>query len=450
MTAQISLPEILLIPPKLMPIITDFNHYKYFLIEGGRGSSKTQSVGRILLYIAEQVKARIFCGREVQNTIEESVHAVLADHINASNLAFRTRLNGIRHLMTGSTFKFKGFQEKGAVNIKGIEGADIIWVDEAQSITKRTLDTIIPTIRKNNCRVIFTMNRYMRDDAVVEELAGRDDCLHIKINYHENPYCPLTLKDEAERMRIKDEKSYRHVWLGEPYSTADDYLFNFDKLHNAFEVKPFGEIFGRQRVMGIDFAAQGNDSCVATILDRKSNQHWQVTEQIAWGEPDTMISVGKIIAMIGEHKPDIIILDVGGMGHVVWNRLNEVLAKTKNQVHRFDGATTKGVDSVHYANARAEGFWILKDWFDQNFLCIDRKDMEIVKQLEKIKMKHRSDGKRIIESKVDMKKELTYSPDNADSLMMAVYGAVKFLGRSATSQAHDNVIVRKSGSKRKR
>lgn len=441
---MIELPTILNIPPKLHPLITDFNKYKYFVIEGGRGSAKTQSVARLLLYIAEKRKVRIFCGREVQNTIEESVFTVLSDLIRDYTLAFDVKKVGITHLVTGSEFKFKGFREQGSVNIKGVEGASIVWVDEAQSVTKPTLDILIPTIRTENSKLIFTLNRFMRDDAVME-VVGRPDCLHIKINYFDNPFCPLTLKHEAELAKNKSERDYRHIWLGEPLATAGDYLFNYEKLYNAFDIQPFGEVFGRQRVMAIDFAAQGDDQCVATILDRVSNQHWKCTERIAWDEPDAMVSVGKIVQLMGQFKPDVCILDVGGMGHVVWNRLIEVGMK----VERFDGASVNGVDKVHYVNARAEGYYILKDWFDSGFLIIDKKDTEIVKQLEKIKMKYRSDGRRIIEAKVDMKKDLGYSPDDADSLMMAVYAAVKFLGKSNTV-ANDAPIRRISGSKRKR
>ena len=72
----IELPQILNIPPKLIPIIEKFNDYRYFLAEGGRGSAKSQSICRWLLYIAEKKKVRIVCGRETQNTIDESVYRV--------------------------------------------------------------------------------------------------------------------------------------------------------------------------------------------------------------------------------------------------------------------------------------------------------------------------------------------------------------------------------------
>lgn len=449
----IMVPEILNLPPKLLPVLTDFNGYQSFLLDGGRGGGKSHAVARILLYIAEQRKVRIVCGREIQANIEESVYTLLKDLIEQYALAFDVFKHKIVHKVTGSTFTFKGFREQGSVSIKGIEGCDILWIDEAQSITKPTLDIIIPTvIRKKNAKMMFTMNPFMRDDAVTEHFKGRGDCLHISINYFENPFCSLSMKNEAEVMRMKSVRDFNHIWLGHPLATADDYLFNYEKLYAAYDIKPFGEIFKRQRVMGIDFAAQGNDQCVATVLDRLSNQHWSLTERIPWDEPDTMVSVGKIINLIGTHKPNVTVIDIGGMGKPVFDRLNEVLVNSKDHtLVPFDGGSTQGVDTDHYGNIRAQSYFTLKDWFDNGFLCIDKnKDTEVVKQLEKIKFKYRSNGVRLIQSKVDMKKELRYSPDDADSLNMAVWGACHHMGSSANRISNDAPVTRKSGSNRHR
>lgn len=444
---EIDLPAMLDIPDKMLPMLTDFNEYDYFLLEGGRASSKTQTGMRIVLFIGEQVDVRIVCGREIMGTIEESVHAVLGDLIRDNNLDWDVKQNKIKYNAGETEIRFKGFREQGKANTKGLEGVDILVIDEAQTITKDTLDTIIPTIRKQNSKVIFMMNRHLRSDAVPAFMEGRKDCLHIKINYYDNKHCPLKIKNEAEIMRIKRPRDYAHIYEGLPLAAADDLLFDQNSLHAAVGRVPNGENFPfRQRVMGIDFAAQGSDECVATILDRVTNQHWRLVEQIAWDEPNSMVSVGKIVTLIGQWKPDVTVLDVGGMGHVVFNRLEEVGMK----IHRFDGGTTVGVNTEDYINLRAQEYYGLVDWFDQGFILIDEKDKECVDQLERIKMTFRSDGTRGIQPKRDMKKDGFGSPDHADSLMMARYGT-KFIGVSANS--HNNTashVVRRSGSRRKR
>lgn len=438
-------PELLSIPSKLQPILTSFNDYKIFVIEGGRGSAKTHTIGRMLLYIAQERIVRIFCGREIQGTIEESVYTLFTDIISKYSLAYRKTKAQIRSMTSGSTFRFKGFREQGNVNIKGIEGADIVWVDEAQAITQSTLDNLIPTLRKETpVKFIFTMNRLFRDDAVME-LTKRADCFHVHIDYFENEFCPVTLLDEAELCRINSPREYNHIWLGQPASTGDEYLFDFDRLYESLTNKPYGEIFFKQRVMGIDWAAQGNDSCVATLLDRSSATHWTLNDQIKWDEPNTTISKGKILGLIADHKPNVVILDIGGGGYNVYCDL--IAAGIKN-VYAFDGAAKKGI-GPRSLNMRADGYWNIKDWFENSFLCIDERHRAVLKQLEKIKQKFRTDGLRQVEEKVKMKAELGFSPDEADSLMMAVYGA-RYLGKSATSQSTNGVVQRKSGSKRRR
>lgn len=445
---ELSGSELLSIPPKLEEILLKFNDYKIIIIEGGRGSAKSHSIARLLLYIAQERIVRIFCGREIQATIEESVYTLLLDLINKYQLTYRTTKAKIKSLTSGSTFTFKGFRERGAINIKGIEGADIVWVDEAQALTKPVIDTLMPTLRKTDSPVkfLFTLNRLFRDDAVME-LSKRADCLTIHIDYFENPFCPVTLLDEAEICKNNSVRDYNHIWLGQPASSGDEYIFDFDRLYASLTTKPYGEIFYKQRILGIDFAAQGNDSSVATILDRASAQHWNLTQQIKWDEPNTAISVGRIIGMIAEFKPNVVIIDIGGMGYNVYCDL--IAAGNKN-IYAFDGGSTKGV-GPRSLNMRADGYWNLVDWFQDGFLCIGEEFRPVLKQLERIKQKFRTDGKRQLERKDEMKAEIGFSPDEADSLMMAVYGA-RYLSAStnSNSQGGQNGVIRKSGSKRRR
>lgn len=442
---EIDGPELLSIPPKITQLFTLFNRYKIIIIEGGRGSGKTHSIARILLYIMQSRVVRIICGREIQATIEESVYAVFNDIIVKYNLSHRAIKNKIRHLVSSSTLGFKGFRERGALNIKGLEGADIVWVDEAQAITKPTLDALLPTLRKDTpVKFIFTLNRLMREDAVME-LADREDCLVIHIDYFENPFCPAGLLHEAEVCRQRSERQYNHIWLGQPVKAGDEFIFDTDALYHSLRQQPYGDLFYKQRILGIDWAAQGNDLCVATILDRKSAEHWKLTQQIKWDEPNTTISVGKIIAMIAEFKPDIVIIDIGGSGYNVYCDL--IAAGIKN-VYPFDGASTKGI-SQRSLNMRADGYWNLADWFESKFLCVDEGYKDVLKQLERVKQKFRPDGMRQVREKIEFKKDHGHSPDEADSLMMAVYGA-RYLGKKTNDNADDGKqLQRKSGLRRR-
>ena len=379
-------PELLSIPPKLVPIITEFNRYKIFILEGGRGSAKSHSVARVILYLLEKRIIRAMAGREVQNTLEESVYTLFVDIINLYRLAFGFNKKRIRSHNTGSTVGFKGLRERGIINVKGMEGVLLFWGDEAQSFTKPTLDTLIPTLRgtqeDDNVKFIFTLNRLHREDAVME-LTKRADCLHIHIDYFENPFCPASLIDEAEQCRIRSERDYNHIWLGLPVKAGDEFIFDSTALYASTHLTPYGDLFYKQKVIGIDWAAQGSDKCVATILERGSAVHWTLAQQIQWDEPNTSLSVGRIIKMINEHHPEVVIIDIGGGGYNVYCDLLTANI-TGVTIIPFDGGSTKGIDSHRNINQRADGYWNLLSWFESEWLCISEGFKETLKQAKKV------------------------------------------------------------------
>lgn len=427
---MIQVPQILNVPEKLVPFIENLGKYRYYLADGGRGSGKSQAFARLILYIGEMKKIRVCCGRETQNSIEESVYRLLVDIIKQYSLDYSVTSSKIIHNMTGSEIVFKGFRENGVENTKGMEGFDILWIDEAQTLTKRTIDVVIPTIRKPNSVIWFSMNRFVRSDPAYEFCVSRPNCLHVHIDYFDNPFCPQELKDEAEICKHTNESEYRHIWLGEPMSQADDYLFNSEKLGKIKLIQPWGDIgFQPQRVIGIDFAAQGNDLSVATIMDRVSQTHWKVIEQIAWSEADAMVSTGKIVNMLGQYKPTAACIDVGGMGYVVYNRLQELGIR----INPFNGAEQVGVPQ-EYGNTRAWGYYILNEYINNEFIIMDSD--ETIKELEEIRFKYKSNGERLIMSKDDMRKQGIHSPDRADSLMMAVFCMKRFIGDSQATMSY--------------
>lgn len=429
---SIKLPEILNIPPKLLPMIMNLGDYRFFLAEGGRGSGKTATIARIVLYLCSQRKMRVVCGRETQNTIEESVYKVLADLIDKYHLDFKVLKNTIKCNSTDSEILFKGFKEQGRSNIKGMEGVDLLWIDEAEAITKNTLDIVIPTIRKPNSKVIFSMNRFVRDDPVYIFCTERDNSLNIHIDYFENPFCPKELILEAEACKANNEEEYNHIWLGQPLNNATDYLFDSAKVADMAKVTPKDEAYEKQRVIGIDFAAKGGDLCSACILERVSLTQWEMIRLETWGNAEPTHSIGKIVDIIGQWKPDKAILDVGGMGYVVYSRLNELNVN----IEPFDGSSNKGVPS-EYLNKRAYGYYTLKDYIDKDKIIMQNKDVE--RELLQIRYDYRSDGTRLIVSKEKMRAKGIHSPDRADSLMMAVYAIHNVL-----SSGSSRVLVSKA------
>lgn len=110
---MLQVPELLKCPPKLYPVITEFNNYLYFLLEGGRGSGKTETVARDILYIGEKRKVKICCGREIQKSIENSVKSVFDKIVSKRNLNWKISDKELVHRKTSSRIFFQGFREQG-------------------------------------------------------------------------------------------------------------------------------------------------------------------------------------------------------------------------------------------------------------------------------------------------------------------------------------------------
>jgi phage terminase large subunit len=209
-----------------------FKKYRYLGIHGGRGSSKTWSVADALIILGSEEKLNIVCGREFQSSIDESVKTTLENSIHRQGLSDKyvildTKIFGVN----GTRFRFKGFA-RNPQSIKGLEDIDICWVEEAHTLSKKSLEILLPTIRKPGSRIIFTWNRNKTSDAVDKLFLGPDgppeDSIVVKVNYYDNPF--FTDELEAERLRCLkyQPERYPHIWEGEP-----------DHGDNKYKVLPY-------------------------------------------------------------------------------------------------------------------------------------------------------------------------------------------------------------------
>ena len=136
-----------------------FTPYRYKVAFGGRGSGKSYNFAQALILLAAQKPLRILCTREVQKSIKQSVHLLLSDQIKRLGLgSFFTILETEIRGSNGSLFMFAGLAQHTVESIKSIEGCDIVWVEEAQTVSKKSWDILIPTIRKNDSEIWVSFN----------------------------------------------------------------------------------------------------------------------------------------------------------------------------------------------------------------------------------------------------------------------------------------------------
>lgn len=216
------------IPAPFVELFAPSKQWRHLLYYGGRSSGKSTQVALSRLISGEKKRERGLCTREFQNSISESVHQLLRDLIDKYKLHdWEAQREVIRNKKTGSEIYFKGLHNN-AQSIKSTEGLDWAWVEEAQSVSSESIETLIPTIRKPGSYLIWTMNRQTENDPVWEKLATKPDELTYirKVN---SDAIESLLSDEIiherEMMRKNNPEFYEHVWLGEPLTSNTGSVF---------------------------------------------------------------------------------------------------------------------------------------------------------------------------------------------------------------------------------
>lgn len=213
-----------------------FRPSRYKVARGGRGSGKSWSFARAILLLCTQKPTRVLCTREVQKSIQQSVHQLLSDQINGMGLSalftvLQTEIRGPK----GSAIYFSGLSDQTAESLKSFEGVDIVWCEEAQAISKRSWNILIPTIRKEGSEIWVTYNPELESDETHQRFVINPpaDCVSVEINYTDNPYFPTVLEKErahAEATMQADE--YAHTWLGKCKPAVEGAIY-FNNLSQA-------------------------------------------------------------------------------------------------------------------------------------------------------------------------------------------------------------------------
>lgn len=148
-----------------------FQIWQYAFLPGGRGGARSRSTGAYIIMRMRIPGLRVLCAREIQISIRDSVHLLLRDEIERQGLGqngtgeFTVTDNEIRH-QNGNFIMFRGLH-KNIDSLKSIEGLNLVWVEEAHSVSKESFDKLIPTvIRNKGAQFIFAFNPENETDPV--------------------------------------------------------------------------------------------------------------------------------------------------------------------------------------------------------------------------------------------------------------------------------------------
>jgi len=222
------------VPSKMLPLFT--NTKRYAVIYGGRSSSKSWSVAVYVILRAYKSKIRILCCREFQVSISKSSRQLLVDTINRMGLSsfFKITDNSIKG-NNGSEIIFTGLYNN-LDSVKSTENIDLAWIEESQSVSRRSIEVLTPTVRAIGSQLIFTLNREQEEDVITADFINkeREDTLKIEINYLDNPFCPQVMIDEANLCMESSTDDYNHIWLGQCVKHSDAQVFK-----NKWKIKYF-------------------------------------------------------------------------------------------------------------------------------------------------------------------------------------------------------------------
>lgn len=343
------------IPVKLLPILKPM---RFKIMHGGRGGGKSHTVAQVLLMRSMQQKLRILCIREVQKSIATSSMQVLADYIARLGLSayFDVQKTRIVCRTTGSTFEFSGLQDHTADSIRSFEGADIVWVEEAHSVTANSWNILIPTIvRKEGAEIWATFNPDQEDDYVYKRwVLGNDPHAWVcAINWRDNPWLSEAMNDERRALKAANDDLHDHVWEGKPRSAAG-ILF---KRHH-FKRFDLGQQPDRLNLyMASDYAGAPDPNEPDREPDWTEHGVWGIDPTgdlwaVDWwsGQEDPSIWIAAWLQLVRRHKPMMAFEEKGQILRTVDGSITEAMRRNRNYVVR------ESLPSVGNKASRALGF----------------------------------------------------------------------------------------------
>lgn len=421
---------------------------------GGRGSAKSHEFAEILVMEATR-GTPILCAREFQNSIEDSVYSLIKEKITKLGLddEFDIQATAIFHRRSGGLFRFMGFA-RNIESMKSKFGYKICWIEEGETVSQKTWDVLIPTIRAEGSEIWVSWNP---NEAIsptyqllvapyIEQIRAHgfyeDDYIYCrKVTFKDNPWFPEVLRVEMERDKAKNFKKYLHVWMGECYGDYEDSVIESDWLdaavdaHLALNVKPMGE-----RVVGFDPADAGSDAKALTC------RYGLLIEEVTqWTHGGIDLAVSMAFDKAFEYRADILVYDQIGVGAGVKVGLTERIAGRNIKVSGFDAgaAPVPGIyknDKPNcdvFRNRRAQYWWLLRDRFERTYEAINNgayhdpstlislssniKDLDLLKAELVRQQRKRTSGSTLIQlvSKDEMRLKKIASPNMADSLMQS-------------------------------
>lgn len=251
-------------PRVFMPLLAEADEAgkpaRYLGVHGGRGSGKSHFFAELMIERSLIAKTDAVCVRENQKSLDQSVKKLLESKIERMNAGAYFEVQDKKiHSTTGGLIIFQGMASHTAESIKSLEGYDIAWVEEAQTLSQRSIDMLRPTIRKPGSQIWASWNPNKDTDPIDVLLRGDKTppgTIVVEANFYDNPYFPEVLRVEMEYDKGRDFDKYQHVWMGQYQQNSEARVFKNWRIED-FEA-PEGVVFR----LGADWGFSVDPSCL--------------------------------------------------------------------------------------------------------------------------------------------------------------------------------------------
>lgn len=368
------------IPDKLVPVLEP---RRFKIMHGGRGGGKSHTVAQMLLMLGLTSTKRILCVREVQKSIAQSSMLVLKDYIRRLGLEahYEVLKTEIRSRVNGTTFTFSGLKDHTADSIKSFEGADLVWIEEAHSVSSHSWNILIPTIlRTDGAEIWATFNPDQEDDYVYKRFVKGNDpnALVIQINWRDNPWFNDAMDEERRTLKAINADLYNHVWEGHCRSAAG--LLFKRSWFKRFALRDLPTRLNKY--MASDYAGAPDPDDPDADPDWTEHGVWGIDHNgdlyaCDWwsGQEDPSVWIDAWIALAKRHKPLAAFEEKGVILRTVDGSIRRAMKEAKTFIHRLPlaSAGSKADRALGFAARASAGTVYIPDtdWGDRlvNQLC---------------------------------------------------------------------------------
>jgi phage terminase large subunit len=278
------------------PLACLFRPKRHKVLWGGRSAGRSWGCARALLLLGVKRPIRVLCVRELQNSIGESVHLLLTQQIAELHLENQYKIEVARITCVsgpgrGTTFSFEGIKNN-TTKIKSYEGIDYCWVEEANKVSQKSWEILLPTIRKEGSEVWITFNPELATDYTYERFvlspAGEvivqgenwvetTDSFVIKMTYLDNPWVSEVTLNEMNDLKGRDEDAYNNVWLGHCREMLQGAVFAKELRRTIAEGRICNVPWDRETPVNVYFDLGKRDLTAFWIAQRVAMQ-WRILE----------------------------------------------------------------------------------------------------------------------------------------------------------------------------